>query len=146
MKMLLLAAGVMREASEKNLLENYTKRITRWPLTIEEEKSGQGDENWFLSRIPAHSYLILLDEKGDDISSMKQAKMITELEGMGEVKTLVWTIGGADGHKPAIRERADRVIRFGRQTWPHMLARIMLVEQLYRMQEIIRQSPYHREG
>ena len=147
MKMLLLVAGVMKNAAQKDMLGDYLKRIKRWKVEIR-EYSGSDDqaENWFCQQIPDHALVIIMDETGSEMSSTKQAEMIRNLENTGEYKTVIWVIGGADGHGNRIRQRADQAIRFGRQTWPHMLARIMLIEQIYRTQEIIHNTPYHREG
>jgi 23S rRNA (pseudouridine1915-N3)-methyltransferase len=58
---------------------------------------------------------------------------------------LVFVIGGADGLAPMIRERAGLLLSFGTMTWPHMLVRVLLMEQIYRAQTIIAGHPYHRD-
>jgi 23S rRNA (pseudouridine1915-N3)-methyltransferase len=88
--------------------------------------------------------IIALDERGDDCSSADFAELLRRWRDDGET-ACGFALGGADGLHPDVRKRADRIIRFGRQTWPHMLARVMLAEQLYRAQQILAGHPYHRE-
>lgn len=87
--------------------------------------------------------LVLLDERGKNITSEKFAAAIGRFrdDGCGE---LVFAIGGPDGHGQSVRDRADLVLSFGAQTWPHQLARIMLAEQLFRAVSILSGHPYHR--
>ncbi len=87
--------------------------------------------------------LIVLDETGDNASSEKFAAMLSNMrdEGVGGAAFL---IGGADGHGDDIKTRAARTLSFGAATWPHMLVRVMLAEQLYRAMTILSGHPYHR--
>lgn len=89
------------------------------------------------------SILVLLDERGKTPGSNEFAKTIENWRDQGR-KEVVLSIGGADGHSDELRAQADLVISFGRLTWPHQLARIMLAEQLYRAMTIITGHPYHR--
>jgi 23S rRNA (pseudouridine1915-N3)-methyltransferase len=88
---------------------------------------------------------VLLDEKGDALSSLQFAKMLEKWRenGVGEVRFL---LGAADGFDDDDRANADRLLAFGPATWPHMMARAMLAEQLYRATSILANHPYHREG
>ena len=88
---------------------------------------------------------MLLDEKGDHLSSMDLARLLERWrdEGVAEVR---FCLGAADGFDDADRAAADRLIAFGRATWPHLMARAMLAEQLYRATSILANHPYHREG
>ena len=87
--------------------------------------------------------LVLLDERGKNISSEDLAERIGRLRDGGQ-KNLVIAIGGRDGHDAALRERAELTLSFGALTWPHQLVRIMLAEQLYRVATILSGHPYHR--
>ena len=87
--------------------------------------------------------VVCLDERGQHLSSEKFAQFIGTHrdEGMREMNFL---IGGADGHSKQMRARADKILALGTMTWPHMLARVMLAEQLYRATTILSGHPYHR--
>jgi len=87
----------------------------------------------------------MLDEKGEHLSSMAFAQKLERWRD-GGVRECRFLIGAADGFDDAERERADLLIAFGRATWPHMLARAMLAEQLWRATSILANHPYHREG
>ena len=97
----------------------------------------------WLAAIPDGAHVVVLDETGKISSSAGIAKEMADLQDSG-CRNVVFLIGGADGHGDAVRARADRMIAFGRNTWPHMLMRTLLVEQIYRAQQIIARHPYHR--
>jgi 23S rRNA (pseudouridine1915-N3)-methyltransferase len=86
---------------------------------------------------------VLLDERGAALTSQDFASMMAGHRDAGR-KTLLFSIGGADGHHPSLADRASLVLSFGALTWPHQLARIMLAEQLYRAATILSGHPYHR--
>ncbi len=88
---------------------------------------------------------IMLDEKGDQLGSLELAKLLERWRDDG-VRETRFLIGAADGFDDAQRAGADRLIAFGRATWPHMMARAMLAEQLFRATSILANHPYHREG
>jgi len=99
-----------------------------------------------ITRLEGHGKIdILLDEKGEQISSSELAKMLERWrdEGVAEVR---FCLGAADGFDDADRADADKLIAFGHATWPHLMARAMLAEQLYRATSILANHPYHREG
>ena len=152
MRITIVAVGRLRAGPEKALVDHFTNRIT-WPFEIREiehKKSLDVDalKQWEAERLlkycPAESQIIALDERGEAISSREFAKKLGDWQdnGIGDVSVI---IGGAGGLHNAVRRRADLTISFGRLTWPHMLARGMLTEQLYRAQQIIAGHPYHRE-
>lgn len=87
--------------------------------------------------------LIAMDPKGRDISSEQLAQLIQDWRDDG-VRQTIFAIGGADGHHPCLLDRADKTFSFGAATWPHMLFRTMLAEQLYRAEMILAGHPYHR--
>ena len=97
-----------------------------------------------LAAFPTDARLIALDERGASWSSRVLAERIAGWRDQG-IATLAFAIGGADGLGQAVIERADAVVSFGAMTWPHLLARVMLLEQLYRAQQILAGHPYHRD-
>ena len=145
MKFHILAVGQIKQGPEKDLLEQYRKRIT-WPLTIKELNPRKpGDTTpLILENIPDSSAVIALDERGKNLSSLEFSGLVQDYLDSG-IKNLSFLIGGADGFEETIRSKADHLISFGRLTWPHMVVRALLVEQLYRSQQIINRHPYHRE-
>lgn len=153
MKTYILALGHLKQGPEKTLIEEYARRLS-FPCTIREfsvRKSlppaqlKEAESNLLLSAIPENSFVIALDERGKDLSSQQFAALIGKVQGEGTSKSLTFFIGGADGHSDALRNRADCLLSFGKLTWPHLLVRILLVEQLYRAQQILAGHPYHRE-
>ena len=85
-----------------------------------------------------------LDERGQSLASAAFAERLQRWRGDG-VKTLAFVIGGADGLAQPTVQRANLVLSLGAMTWPHLLARILLLEQLYRAQQILNGHPYHRD-
>lgn len=97
-----------------------------------------------LAALPAGARLVALDERGQPWSSRELADRLAAWRDRG-VATLAFAIGGADGLGPAVVERADAVLSLGAMTWPHLLVRSLLLEQLYRAQQILAGHPYHRD-
>lgn len=159
MRLLIAAIGKMRSRPEAALVEDYLERANGFGRRIgfpevalqefEAPKSLSGDllkkrEGEFLSgAVPYGAKVFLLDELGENISSEKLAKRLGRLRDDG-APIGAFLIGGAGGHDAALREKADHVISFGKATWPHMLVRAMLAEQLYRSMTILSGHPYHR--
>ena len=136
----IVAFGKIGRSPEAELVDRYLKRIT-WPTKTTElaEKGGT------VPALQANSISVLLDERGEALSSMALAKMLERWrdEGKREARFL---IGAADGHSDKERASADLLLSFGAATWPHLLARAMLAEQLFRATSILANHPYHREG
>jgi ribosomal RNA large subunit methyltransferase H len=146
MKATIIAIGKCRKNSpEKQLIDEYIKR-SGWEVTIKEHDNASQEEEakFLLSSIPAGAKAVVLDERGENMKSLELAAKAEKwmLDGCSEICFL---IGGADGHLPSTRERADLLLSFGRLTLPHMLMRAVLAEQIYRIQTIINHHPYHRE-
>lgn len=147
----ILAIGKIRKTPYEGLAELYRQRL-HWPCTIHEIESRytdparmREDERERLSaKISANAYVVTLDEKGKSMKSLAFAEVFRGLQNEGR-NHVQFIIGGADGLSDSIRARADLVLSFGAQTWPHMLARVMLLEQIYRAQQILGGHPYHRE-
>ena len=141
MRLHIVARGRIGRSPEAELVDRYLKRIA-WPTAVTElPDTGPGK----LPEPPSPSVTIVLDERGKPLASRELADRLERWRdaGMREARFL---IGAADGHESATRERADLLLSFGRATWPHMLARAMLAEQLYRATAILANHPYHREG
>jgi 23S rRNA (pseudouridine1915-N3)-methyltransferase len=140
MKLHIVARGKIGRSPEAALVERYLKRVS-WPTQITElpESGGRPPP-------PADNMVtILLDEKGETLGSTELARRLERWrdEGRREARFL---IGGADGFSDPERASADLLLSFGRATWPHLLARAMLAEQLWRATSILANHPYHREG
>jgi 23S rRNA (pseudouridine1915-N3)-methyltransferase len=135
-----IARGKIGRSPESELVERYAKRIA-WPLKLTELPETGGRLPEPLSPLRT----VLLDEQGDQFSSDALAALLGEWRDGGTRETR-FVIGAADGHSRAERDGADRLLAFGRATWPHLLARAMLLEQLYRATSILAGHPYHRAG
>ena len=135
-----IARGKIGRSPEAQLVERYAKRIG-WPLKLTELPESGG-------RIPEPQTpvrIVLLDEKGAQLSSENLAKQL-EAWRDGGIREARFVIGAADGHSEAERKEADLLLAFGAATWPHLLARAMVLEQLFRATSILAGHPYHREG
>jgi len=134
-----------------DLIEMYQKRI-HWPVNViameskhKAPRKCQEDETQkILKHLNNQAVVIALDERGKSIPSLEFSKKIENFvyEGRNHIQ---FVIGGADGLLPDVRKRANILWSFGKQTWPHALARVMLLEQIYRTQQILAGHPYHRE-
>lgn len=145
MKAVIAAIGKCKKTSpEAQLIEEYVKR-SHWDIVIKEkDNSTQEEEAKFLQgAIPHGAKVIVLDERGENMSSVELAKRIEDWQING-CSELCFLIGGADGHLPSTRAKADLLLSFGKLTLPHMLMRAVLTEQIYRLETIIAGHPYHR--
>ena len=121
-------------------MTRYLKRIT-WPTRVTELPDVGGK----LPALETQTIRVLLDEKGEVLGSLDFARRLERWRDTGTRETR-FLIGAADGFGDAERAEADLLLSFGRATWPHMLARAMLAEQLFRATAILAGHPYHREG
>lgn len=136
----IIARGRIGRGPEAELVDRYLKRIA-WPTKVTELPESGGK-----IPVPADQCVtILLDEKGDQIGSATFAKQLEQWRDNGR-REARFLIGGADGFLDADRGRADFLLAFGKATWPHLLARAMLAEQLWRATSLLANHPYHREG
>lgn len=145
MKYLLIAVSDMRSGVEKDLFQQYQKRLARSLSVIElkQRNCPASEAADILKQITVDDWVCALDERGRAVSSRQLAQEICEAE--QNFKRLVFVIGGADGLGDSVRQRADFCLSFGKLTWPHLLVRGMLAEQLYRCQQIAVNHPYHRD-
>lgn len=142
----IIAVGKLKQNSPfYPAFQEYERRLTGKLSIIEIEGQSRAEElDKIAAKINPASALVILDEKGKTLPSVDFAKKLEELQQIKSPK-FQFIIGGADGLNDDIRNKADLLISFGSQTWPHLMARVMLVEQLYRAQQILANHPYHRE-
>lgn len=138
MKLHIYARGRIGRSPEADLVARYTTRM-RGTLSVTELSESAP---W--PAPPAASRTVALDERGQDLSSTALAQKLATWRDSG-TREVRFLLGAADGHDEATRASADLLLAMGRATWPHMLARAMLAEQLYRASTILDGHPYHRE-
>jgi 23S rRNA (pseudouridine1915-N3)-methyltransferase len=136
----IVARGKIGRSPEGELVERYLKRIA-WPTRLTELPETGGK----LPPPTENSVTILLDEKGEQLGSLAFARRLEQWRDGGK-REARFLIGGADGFGDVERAGADLLFAFGKATWPHLLARAMLAEQLFRATSILANHPYHREG
>ncbi|MEO0495906.1 MAG: 23S rRNA (pseudouridine(1915)-N(3))-methyltransferase RlmH [Pseudomonadota bacterium] len=160
MRLTLLAVGRMKNGPEAELARTYMDRLSKAgrglgishvdlvemnearQTSARERKTDEAQR--LLAKVNPADCLIALDEHGKDVSSRVLATTLqTNLD--GGTPNLFVAIGGPDGHGQGLLDRANHTLRFGRMTWPHQLARVMAVEQLYRATTILNGHPYHRD-
>jgi len=146
----------MKSGPELELIEMYMQRyngIARQlglgPMAITElddkRIKNQSDESEaLLKALKPGSYVIAMDERGKNMPSRDFAKKLGSIRDQSPADICL-LIGGADGHTDKLRKQSDMMLSFGAMAWPHMLARVMLTEQLYRAATILAGHPYHRE-
>jgi 23S rRNA (pseudouridine1915-N3)-methyltransferase len=135
-----VARGRIGRSPEAELVDRYLKRIV-WPTRVTELPDTGGK----LPAVETQTVRVLLDEKGEVLGSVDFARRLERWRDTG-TREVRFMIGAADGFGDAERADADLLLSFGRATWPHMLARAMLAEQLFRATAILAGHPYHREG
>lgn len=155
MRLHLCAVGRLRTGPERALVDDYLARAARsgralglGPMIehqIDERKAAgpQAEAAALLRALPEGARLAVLDERGETLTSPRFAAQLAGWRD-GGAQDAGFVIGGAEGTDPALRARADLVLSFGPMVWPHMLARAMLAEQLYRAVTILSGGPYHR--
>jgi 23S rRNA (pseudouridine1915-N3)-methyltransferase len=152
MRLTIAAVGRLRDGPSRALFDAFAARLV-WPLVVREvelkrplpsEQAKAEEARLLLDAVGDRATIVALDEHGAEWTSAEFARRVGAWRDTG-VTDLAFAIGGADGHGTALLDRAVAKVAFGRMTWPHRLARIMLVEQIYRAQQIIAGHPYHRE-
>ena len=156
MRLIVAAVGRLGRSAEQQAIAGLTERIDVLARTTKigpvkvaeiEDKSGCGKtgEAPLLLRAASAERRVVLDERGETLRSRRFAERLGGWRDAG-VADAAFLIGGADGHTDEVRDGADLLLAFGAMTWPHALARLMLIEQLYRASTILAGHPYHREG
>ena len=151
MRLWLVAVGRGRSDPAGPLYEHYARRLSP-PLTLREivarksiapEKLAEEEGRLLLAAVPKDAVLVAFDPRGKAVSSEALAKAIGRWRDEG-ARDVAFAIGGADGLTQKVRQKAAMIISLGAMTWPHMLVRAMVAEQLYRAQTILAGHPYHR--
>lgn len=159
MRLLVVAVGRMKTGPERELCARYLDRAGKsgralglsGPDVVEIAESAarraedrMADEGaGLIAALSGETTVLGLDPRGSEISSEQLAADVAALRDRG-VRALAFVIGGADGLSEAVRGRADRLIAFGRATFPHQLVRVMMAEQIYRVTTILAGHPYHK--
>jgi 23S rRNA (pseudouridine1915-N3)-methyltransferase len=150
-KLTIACIGRAGRGPERDLYEHYAGRI-RWPLDLREleEKKKlppaqliEREGDLLLAAAPDKAVLVALDRRGKVLDSAAFARQLERWRD-DSVADVAFLIGGAEGHGGKILQRARLVLSFGAMTWPHLLARAMLAEQIYRAQQLLAGHPYHR--
>jgi 23S rRNA (pseudouridine1915-N3)-methyltransferase len=136
----IVARGKIGRSPEADLVDRYLKRVT-WPARVTELPDTGGK----MPDLAPGTRVVMLDETGENLPSRVLAERLGAWRDDG-VRETRFLIGAADGFGDAERADADLLLSFGRATWPHMMARAMLAEQLWRAVSILANHPYHREG
>lgn len=149
----MIAVGRQKGGPEAALVEDYLKRFDGTGRALGlgparlievEDRKRVGESRVLLDALPDDAFVVALDERGKTMGSRDFAGWLGKLRDEGR-RECVFLIGGADGHSKELRDRADRLLSFGPMVWPHMMARAMLTEQLYRAASILSGAPYHRD-
>ena len=153
MRLVIAAIGRLRGGPLAEAFGDYAARLkaARWPLELVdcEEKRPLApvarmarEAEMLRAAIPPGAFAIALDERGTALGSAGFAQRLGRLREAG--RDVAFLIGGADGLTPDLRAGCDLALGLGAMTWPHMLVRVMLAEQIYRAQTILAGHPYHR--
>ncbi len=153
MRITIAAVGRLRKGPAHELCRTYLRRID-WPVRLIEvdappqrdaaiRRAREGER--LLRAIDGAERVIILDEHGESVASADFARRLAAWADDG-VRDVAFVLGGADGLDAAVHARADWTLAFGALTWPHELARVMLIEQIYRARTIMTHHPYHRGG
>ena len=152
MRITLVAVGRMKAGAAQALYELYARRL-RWPIAVKEveerralppEALKEQEGALLLAAVPRGARVIALDESGKELTSRDFAVLLGRWQDEG-VQEVAFVIGGADGLSKPVQAAADVILSMGRMTWPHMLVRGMLAEQLFRAESILAGHPYHRD-
>jgi 23S rRNA (pseudouridine1915-N3)-methyltransferase len=159
MRIVVVAVGRLKQGPERELVERYRKRAAAAGrgaglqafdvVEIRESRAGDAARRMLeeaiaiANVIPERARTVILDERGENFSSASLAGQLQGWRAQGSAAA-AFIVGGPDGLAPAFREKAALAIAFGAATWPHQLARIMLLEQLYRAMTMLAGHPYHR--
>ncbi len=152
MRISVIAVGRLKSGPETALAQQFLTRLT-WPISIrevEEKKKlppaalRKREGELLLSACAKATAIIALDEQGQSLSSRDFAERLRRWRDDGEAE-IAFIIGGADGLDKAVLDRASLVLSLGPMTWPHLLVRVLLAEQLYRAASILAGHPYHRD-
>jgi 23S rRNA (pseudouridine1915-N3)-methyltransferase len=146
-----VAVGHAKAGPAKALFEEYATRLAPPLELIEVEERRKLPELVLRDReaelltgaLPQGAFSVLMDESGNSLTTRELATKMTRWRDAGQDR-IAFMIGGASGHGKAAKARADYALSLGALTWPHMLVRVMLAEQIYRVSTLLAGHPYHR--
>lgn len=149
MKFRIISIGKWKNGPEFELFQKYKNRLPEGCIELIEisnQKTIQLESIEIHKYIQKQSdYLICLDEKGENLSTRELSAKILQIEQSGTKKRCTFIIGGADGTEDSLKTNCNLLLSFGKITWPHMLVRALLAEQLYRIHQVKIGHPYHRD-
>ncbi len=145
MKIRIIAVGKIKRGPLTELIDEYEKRM-RWTVQITEIDHGTKSSECaqLLSHLTPDDFVVVMDERGESLASQDFSQFIEKIQLSGKPR-LTFVIGGAEGYAQDFYAHAHKKLAFGIQTWPHMFVRVMLVEQLYRAEQILAGHPYHKQ-
>ena len=149
MRYIISSIGKTKNSDEDVITRKYLKRIINVELKQFEVKNNNPEKKKdeealkLINATPKNGKLILLDERGENLSSNDLAAIILNWRD-NNITNINFAIGGAFGNGKKIKKTADRVIAFGQLTWPHQMVKMMIAEQIYRIETIIQGHPYHK--
>lgn len=153
MHLIISAIGKMKKNSPEYLLIADYIRMSKWKITLTEsevkdkrsaEEIKQAEGECLLKTVPPNAKIVVLDERGELLTSREFSSRLVKWQDSG-AQEIVFLLGGADGHSDFVRQKAHLILSLGRMTLPHMLARVVLAEQLFRAKCIADNHPYHRD-
>jgi 23S rRNA (pseudouridine1915-N3)-methyltransferase len=149
MKYIISTIGKYKNNDENIITQKYLKRIKNIEINQYEvklnnvEKKLEEEGMKLINSTPKNGKLILLDEQGDNLTSAELANIISNWKD-NNVSNINFAIGGAFGNGKKIKKSADKIVALGRFTWPHQMVKMMIAEQIYRIETILQGHPYHK--
>ena len=149
MKYIISAIGKTKTQQEDLITLKYLKRIKnieikQYEIKLNNKQKKIEEEGLkLISSTPSNGRLVLLDEQGENLTSPELAKMVLDWRN-DNIAYINFAIGGAFGNGDQIKRKADKIIAFGKLTWPHQMVKMMIAEQIYRIETIIQGHPYHK--
>ena len=149
MKYIISAIGKTKNQHEDLITDKYLKRIKniqikQYEVKLNNEKKKIEEEGLkLINSTPPNGKLVLLDEQGENLTSLELAKIILSWRD-NNISYINFAIGGAFGNGEEIKKRATKILAFGKLTWPHQMVKMMIAEQIYRIETIIQGHPYHK--
>ena len=149
MKYIISIIGKIKNNDEDLITRKYLNRIKNIELkqyevkTKNKEKKLAEEADKLINSTPKNGKLVLLDEEGENLSSPDLAKLILNWSN-NDITSVNFAVGGAFGNSVKIKKTADKIIAFGKLTWPHQMVKMMIAEQIYRIETIIQGHPYHK--
>ena len=149
MKYIISIIGKFKNNDENLIMQKYLKRIKNIKLNQYEikvsnlEKRLEEEGSKLINSTPKNGKLILLDEQGENLSSTELAEIISKWRD-NNISSINFAIGGAFGNGQLIKTSADKIVALGKLTWPHQMVKMMVAEQIYRIETILEGHPYHK--